>query len=238
MLIRRPLIQLLGLLAMLGATAAAQAVLVSAVPAGIAAKTITFSSYDGVTTTSSFNAPVDVGTAEIGEAVTLTFPGTTDERILGAVNTSLGVNGNWPTSGGFAGLNTAAGTMTFMFDHGVQFVGGFLNFDPNIIDSSTTIAALDQNGDVLLVAGEGFQSYSLDFSFNDPAATGLGQFFGFAVDNPDIWGFALTNGKIVVDNLSFGSAGAAPEPQSLVLVLAALAALGASRSRGRRAPAA
>lgn len=238
MLIRRPLIRLLGLLATLTATAAAQAVLVSAVPAGIAAKTITFSNYDGVTTTSSFNAPVDVGTAEIGQPVTLTFPGTDDERILGAVNTSLGVNGSWPTSGGFAGLNTPAGTMTFMFDHGVQFVGGFLNFDPNAIDSSTTIAALDKDGNVLLVAGDGFQSYALEFGFNDPSATGLGQFFGFSVDSADIWGFALTNGKIVVDNLSFGSAGAAPEPQSLVLVLAALAALGTSRHRRQPLPAA
>lgn len=204
------------------ATASAHAAPVTSVPVNIAASTITFTPYDGFTTVRQLPAATDVGLAENLESVVLSFNDVDPDRILGAVPTALGSNGRWPTDGAFAGLNNASGTMFFSFGRAMNFVGGFVNYLPG--DLTTTISALNAQGDVI-------EESTLNFDFGNADAVGQGMFMGFSHASADIWGFALTNGNVVVDNLSFGTVAGVPEPGAATLVLAALAALGWQRRR-------
>lgn len=202
------------------------ATLVSSIPVGIASSTVTFTPYSGSTTPRTLATSTDVGAAEGLESVLLSFNDPDPERILGAVPTSLGSNGQWPANGAFAGLNTNTGTMIFSFGRAMNFVGGFVNYAPNAFDGNPTIAALNAQGDVI-------EEATLAFDFSSPAGVGLGQFIGFSHAGADIWGFSLNNGRVVVDDLSFGTTAAAgvPEPSALTLVFAALVALGWKRRR-------
>ncbi len=214
----------------------AWAIPVTAVPGDIDVRVVTFSPYDAVTTPTVISGSVDVGTAEVGEAVNLSFNPDGEERILGAVPMDLGANGLWPGRGGaFAGLLAPSGEMTFRFGRGMNFVGGFVNFDPDSFDGNLTLTAYGA-GDVFL------EELLLDFRFGLPAGLGLGQFHGFARDDADIWRITLSNSEAVLDDLSFGTTRvtAVPSPAGWALLLTALLALawvarrgpqGATRSR-------
>lgn len=206
----------------------ASAATVTSVPGDIDLRVVRFSPYDGVTTESTISGSIDVGTAETGEAVNLSFNPDGEPRILGAVPTSLGDNGTWPASGGYAGLNAPSGEMTFRFTRGMNFVGGYINLDPDSYDGDLTITAYDDLNNVLeeLVVG---------FRLGSPGGTGLGEFHGFVRAAADIWRITLSNKEVVIDDLSFGTRSAVvPEARPAELLGAALLAatlLGVARRR-------
>jgi hypothetical protein len=222
----RPVLRLLGSLGVAASgllAVPAHSAVVNVVPGNVAASTITFSAYDSVVAPVLIDPSADVGTAEVGEAVILTVDDPSAPRILGAVDTSLGSNGWWPASGAFAGLNAISGSMTFAFGRGMNFAGGLLNYDPESIDSSATLSALDKDGNVL-------ENVVLGWSFGAPDAVGLGTYVGFHRGTADIWGLMLTNAEVVIDNLGFGT-NRVPEPGSAALLLLAMAGLAAVRKR-------
>lgn len=222
--IHRQLLQAAALVVSAIAALPSHAELVVATPGGIAATTITFSPYDAETNPVVVNPPVNVGTAEGKASVELSFSDPDASHILGAVSLSLGTNGAWPFSGGYAGLNSDSGVMTFKFIGGMNFVGGFMNYNRNT-DSSVIVTALDINFEP--IPGESLDLSTVMADFG----AGNGLFYGFSLASPDIWGFELSSGNVVIDNLTFGRFGQVPEPGALALVLAALAGLGWQQQR-------
>ncbi len=211
------------LAAALALAATAHANPVTTVPGSVDAMVITFSPYDAVTS-AGFVADdttfVDVGTAETGVAVNLGFNNGAD-HILGAVPTSFGANGSWPVSGAYAGLGQTTGFMTFAFTSGMNLAGGFINYDPNL-DGTTSLTALDINGDVL-------ESINFDNNSFTPG------FYGFMRDDADIYQLVFANANIAVDNFTFGvtrgGGNEAPEPGTTGLVLASLGLIALTRRR-------
>ena len=207
------------------AAAGAAATPVGVVPGGVATTTLSFASYDAVTTPVSGDG-FDVGSAETGTPVRLNFSDPAAEHIVGAVPASFGGNGSWPAHGAYVGLNSTSGTLTFTFAEAMSFVGGYLNYKTNSYDGAISIAILDESGDVL-------EDEALQFNFADPSAVGLGLVRGFARDSADIWGFRLSNGYLAIDDLTFGrtTGNAVPEPGTLALLLAAAGAALVARRR-------
>jgi hypothetical protein len=203
---------------------AAQANPVTTVPGAVDAHVITFSPFDGITS-AGFVADdttfVDVGTAETGIAVNLGFNNGAD-HILGAVPSSFGANGSWPALGAYAGLGQVTGFMSLAFTSGMNLAGGFVNYDPNL-DGTTSMTALDINGDVL-------ESIAFDSNTFTPG------FYGFQRDSADIYQLVFSNASIAVDNVTFGvtagSGNNVPEPGSTGLVLASLGLIALTRRRG------
>lgn len=201
----------------------AQAAVVSSLPPGLDTQTITFQPFDGVTSATTLpSGGVDIGLAETGESVILTADAQ-GPVILGAVSDSFGANGSWPVSGAYAGLNQNSGTLTIQFGRGLNFVGGLFNYLE--AEGAGVVTAFDQNGDILIDVG--FETLSLDFT------TGA-EFRGFFRSTADIYSIQLSGYHIAVDNLVFGTVAGVPEPNAIVLVLAALAALGWQRRTARR----
>lgn len=214
--------RLISAAACLAMAGVAQADPVTTVPGSIDAHVITFSPYNGITS-AGFVADdttfVDVGTAETGIAVNLGFNNGSD-HVLGAVPFSFGSNGSWPVSGAYAGLYQPSGSMTFMFGSGMNLAGGYINFDPNS-DSTSSLQALDINGDVLE-----------EIIFNSNTFTP--GFFGFLRDNADIYQLVFNNASIAVDDFTFGVTGGGtgvPAPGTTGLVLASLGLLALTRRR-------
>jgi len=209
-------------------SSAVLASVVTSTPPPIDARVIGFSGYAGFNTARVLPPVVDVGTAETGEAVQLAFGDPDAEHILGPVALSLGSNGLWPASGGYAGLNALSGTMSFTFARNMAFAGGYFNYNPSL-DGTTLVAAFDESDNLL-------ESVELVFNAGDAALVGGGRFYGFSRTAADIRTLVLSNGNIVVDNLTFGTERVVtvPEPGAAGLVLASLGLLVLTTRRRRR----
>ncbi len=202
----------------------AAATVVSLVPAGIDVRVITFSDYNSINSASALAPDLDVGSAEVGEQVLLNSNNAVTERILGQVAQDFGANGSWPGGGAFAGLNALSGYLSFTFSRGLNFVGGWFNYTPGG-DSSTTLQALDINGDTI-------EGSELSFSGSN------GQFAGFTSATAEIYGLQMLGNFVAVDNLTFGSTPTdtgVPEPGLVLLVLTGLGLLAALRQRHMKA---
>ena len=154
----------------------------------------------------------------------VTWSSTNITSVFGFIlNYALTTNGNWNGLPPYVGLNVRTGTMTFAFDTPVSAVGGFLNYAPAA--GAPTIAVYDASN-VLI------ESYIL--SISTPGGQNAGAFFGFMQDTPSIAYFTLSNGGVVMRDLTVLAEPAqdTPEPASLALLAAALCGLGLTRRRG------
>ncbi|EHR69816.1 PEP-CTERM putative exosortase interaction domain-containing protein [Burkholderiales bacterium JOSHI_001] len=222
----------LGAATMAGAQAAAL-IDTTSNPLAASGQVIDFNNFDGLSTT----GPLLVGSA-IGVNVDFTSsPFTT----VGASAQDLGDNGLWgargtpadglvdtPTGDGnflASAFVARRGEFGFTFSAPVAKVGAFFNqFQAaGATGNSLRVLAYDQDGNDI----ESF-SYSVNtdaFGYNE------GTFLGFARATADIWGFGVTDGTFVMDNLTLAPV---PEPGSYGLLMAGLLALGL-RSRARNA---
>ncbi|MCX6596901.1 MAG: PEP-CTERM sorting domain-containing protein [Acidobacteria bacterium] len=165
--------------------------------------------------------------------VPVEFTATTEAAVMGSGGYGLGDNGYWNLT--HAGLNSSSGYMQFTFLGGaVQAVGGFINYAPYYYGEAI-IEAIGAGGTVL-------ESYSLSnlAPISTPYATDGGAFRGIARNTADIEAFRLHNAFIVLDDLTFGgyagssiSSTATPEPGSIGLAAAGLAALALTIRRKR-----
>lgn len=208
-------------------TAAAQAASISAPSATFAGTVIDFNAFDGYVL-----PQVDMGVLvtdlDVGGGVSLT---TTAFANVGADNAELGTNGAWTVLGNSnrdgnfvsTAFTKNTGSLTFSFATAQQQVGIFANqFQSAGVLNSLSFSALDMAGNVLETA-----SVSID---TDELGYDEGMFIGFQRDSADIYGFALTDGSFVVDNLTIS---AVPEPETYAMLLAGLAAIGAAARRRR-----
>jgi hypothetical protein len=191
---------------------------------------LTFNNFNELNT----SGPVNVG-AEIGQNITFLSVPTTR---LGATNQDLGDNGVWgardlgPTPTGDGNFVASAflrnrGEFLFSFDTGpVMAVGAYFNQFQAIGSTSNRLelTAYDQLGNVL---------QSFQFTINtDPDGYNEGSFLGIRSSVANIYGFGVSDGTVVMDNLTFTVP--VPEPSTYALMAAGLFMLGFAVRRGRR----
>lgn len=218
----------LTLAALMAVTSVAQAASIDASSATFAGTVIDFNFDDDyLATLSSLNV---TGPLNLGSGVTLVSTPFTE---IGANVRDLVDNGAWTVVGNTNrdGYFLASsfflnnGSMNFVFNTPMQQVGVFANqFQAfGTTNNSLQVLAYDINGNVL----ETFTS-NIDTAFD---SYDEGRFLGFTRASADIYGFGLSNGTFVVDNLTIS---AVPEPETYAMFLAGLGLLGAA-SRRRRA---
>ncbi|RUL85909.1 PEP-CTERM sorting domain-containing protein [Tautonia sociabilis] len=148
----------------------------------------------------------------------------------------LGSNGKWSRDGrgGFTGLNSESGIMTYRFATPVSGVGALINYRPEN----------PEPGPEVLILGAGDTILEHIVLSDDPSweisgtADEQGAFRGFQRNQADIVAFQVRNRGIAVDDLTFTRSvpvSAVPEPSTAVLALAGLAGVaGIQRARRRR----
>lgn len=150
-------------------------------------------------------------------------------------------NGLW-LGMNMAGLNSAAGSMTFAFDTPVDGVGGYLNYAPQT-GATPTIAVYDSAMNLLEIS---------TLSFSTGGGRNKGHFFGFQSDDISFFTLSgsfigitdLTVSRDLVQSLDYpqggeilplgpqgGQAAPVPEPSSFLLFGAGLLGLGLLRKR-------
>jgi len=157
-----------------------------------------------------------------------TFTSSSSNSVIGNGSYALFENGSWDTGReGFTGLNTEIGSMTFTLPFEVNYVGGFINyFSPPSTD--IIISALDISDNIL-------ESYTLNAlaAISTPDGINEGAFRGISRDTFDIAAFRVSNGYVVLDDLTFHAA--VPVPAALWLFGSGLLGLVAVARRKVRA---
>lgn len=218
----------LTLAALMAVTSVAQAASIDASSATFAGTLIDFNDFDGY-----ILPQVDGGSLitslNLGSGVTLT---TTPFSVVGQNAFDLDQNGLWSVVGNgnrdgnfvSTAFTTVNGSINFTFATAMQQVGIFANQNQALGENnSLQVLAYDLNGNIL----ESFNvSIDTDFESYDE-----GRFVGFTRTSADIYGFGLSNGTFVVDNLMIS---AVPETETYAMFLAGLGLLGAV-SRRRKA---
>lgn len=218
----------LTLAALMAVTSVAQAASIDASSATFAGTVIDFNDFDGY-----ILPQVDGGSLitslNLGSGVTLA---TTPFSVVGQNAFSLDDNGAWTVIGNenrdgnfvSTAFSNGNGSINFTFATPMQQVGIFANqYQAVGENNSLQVLAYDIRGNVL----ESF-SVSIDTAWD---SYDEGRFLGFARASADIYGFGLSNGTFVVDNLTISPV---PEPETYAMFLAGLGLLGAA-SRRRKA---
>jgi hypothetical protein len=179
-------------------------------------------------------APVDVGTAEIGWQVLLS--GSRDIEI-GAVARDLGDNGLWgardgaptPTgSGNFVAslFELPRGELGFSLSMPVAGIGGFMNqFQVAGVTNNFTVLAYDRDGNTL-------ESYTVSID-TDADGYNEGRFVGIHREFADIWGYGFAGNNLVLDELTLTTT-PVPEAGTLGMMAAGLGLVGWLSARRRR----
>ena len=167
------------------------------------------------------------GTGPVSFGPGITWTSTTANSVFGYDNPfgyGFGSNGFWnQLMLPMAGLNDAAGTMTFAFDMPVAGVGGFVNYSPDF--GNATLAIYDGGLNLL-------DSVSLTFLIADQFNGG--EFVGFLLDTPEIRYFTVSDAYVGITQLTVQdmvSAAPVPEPATLLLVGAGIAGLATRKRR-------
>lgn len=195
------------------------------------ATVLDFNAYDGLLTT----GPLDMGTTP-GAVVFTSAP----FAVVGAAAQDLGANGLWgargtpedglvdtPTGNGHflaSAFVARRGELGFSFAQPVAKVGAFFNqFQTDGVPNNLRLIAYD-------AAGNELESFA--FSINT-AADGYneGKFLGFSRTSADIYGFGISDGSFVMDNLTTAPV---PEPGTYALMAAGLLVVGRLASRRLR----
>lgn len=214
--------------ALMAVTSVAQAASIDASSATFAGTVIDFNDFDGYLLP-QFDGGSLITSLNLGSGVTLT---TTPFSVVGQNAFDLDQNGLWSVIGNgnrdgnfvSTAFTTVNGSINFTFATPMQQVGIFANQNQALFENnSLQLLAYDFNGNVL-------ESFNVSIN-TDVDGYDEGKFVGFARASADIYGFGLSNGTFVVDNLTVS---AVPEPETYAMFLAGLGLLGAA-SRRRRA---
>ena len=153
---------------------------------------------------------------------------TYGSSVIGNSSYGLAGNGSWNSArNGYTGLNTNIGSMTFLLPQEVNYVGGFINYaTSNYAD--VIMEALDIYGNVL-------ESYNINqlAAISTPNTTNQGAFRGISRTTFDISSLRVSNGYVVLDDLTFGDAKVSdvPVPATLWLVGLGITLLGFSKRK-------
>ncbi|PPD51839.1 MAG: hypothetical protein CTY10_09985 [Methylotenera sp.] len=215
----------LTMVALMAASSVAQAASIEASSATFAGTVIDFNNFDGY-----ILPQIDSGnlitSLDLGSGVTLT---TTPFSVVGQNAFSLEENGIWTVVGNTnrdgnfvsTAFESGNGAINFSFATAIQKVGIFANQSQALGENnSLQVLAYDINGNVL-------ESFTVNI---DTAWDGYdeGLFVGFERASADIYGFGISDGSFVVDNLTIA---AVPEPETYAMFLAGLGLLGVATRR-------